>query len=290
MTTTIECSVANGVMTVLLNRPEKLNAFNSAMKNELLGAIDEADANDAIRVILFTGAGRAFCAGGEIPEQTPRIDHVHAGEGVSSVTRADDFTRDEGGVVALRLYSCLKPIIAAVNGAAIGFGSTMLLPMDIRLGSTKARFGFPFAALGSLPEAASSWFLPRAVGMSNALEWCLTGEILSADQALKCGLLRSLHEPENLLESANELAHKIAAKASPVSAAVTRHMLWRLSACDHPMTAHIVESQLLHDRMLGADMAEGIRGFREKRPPNFPDCVSKDMPASFPWWQEPRFE
>jgi enoyl-CoA hydratase/carnithine racemase len=289
MATTIKCSTSNGVMTIVLSRPEKLNAFNASMKDDLLAALDEADANDGVRTVLFTGEGRAYCAGGELPEQTQSRTDSMAG-GPTQLSNADSpIERDPAGIVSLRLFSCLKPLIAAVNGAAIGFGATMLLPMDIRIASTKARFGFPFVAFGGLPEAASSWFLPRIVGTATALEWCLTGETVSAQHALERGLVRSVHEPEALMDASFRLAEQIVQKASPVSAATTRQMLWRLSAYEHPMVAHRIESQLLHYRIGAADMKEGLRSYFEKRQPNFPDLVSTDMPAGFPWWNEPHY-
>lgn len=285
MGNTIKRSLSDGVMTVTLNRPEKLNACNSAMYDDLLEVLAEVDANDTIRVAVFTGEGRAFCAGGELPPRPTDFPAVQVP--TQSVSDSmEQSTQDKGGLVALRLYSCLKPLIAAVNGPAIGFGATMILPMDIRLASTTAKFGFPFARLGGLPEAAASWFLPRTVGMSTALEWCLTGDAVSAELALRHGLVRSLHDPAELLNSAVAIALRIAAKAAPVSAAVTRHMLWRLSAADHPMTAHVIESRLLQQRMIARDMKEGVLSYFEKRQAVFPDRVSVDMPPGFPWWSD----
>jgi enoyl-CoA hydratase/carnithine racemase len=286
MNNTIKRSTSNGVLMAILNRPEKLNACNSAMYKELLDVLDEADANDAVRAVIFTGEGRAFCAGGELPSRP--TDHPDDVENSAISTRdiTDQCTEEKGGIVAMRMYDSLKPLIAAINGVAIGFGATMVLPMDIRLASTKAKFSFPFTSFGGLPEAAASWFLPRTVGMGTALEWCLTGDVVSADVALEHGLVRSLHDPTDLLEAANELALRIAAKAAPVSAAVTRHMLWRLSAADHPMTAHLIGSKLVQQRVLARDMKEGVLSFFEKRQAVFPDQVSVDMPSGFPWWHD----
>lgn len=273
----------DGILTLTLNRPDRLNAFNVKMRDELVRAFDHADADDDVRVVVVTGAGRAFCAGGEViarPEHSTR-------DKPAGYRPEDD--RDDGGIVALRVFRCLKPVIAAVNGAAVGFGATFQLPMDVRLASEKARFGFPFASLGGLPEAAASWFLPRLVGMSRSIEWCLTGQFVSAAEAHEVGLIRSVHAPDELLPAAYVLARTIAEKAAPVSAAVTRQMMWRLAAAEHPMEAHIIESRLLHDRKLSADMREGVAAFLEKRPPAFPDRVSADLPSSFPWWTEERY-
>jgi enoyl-CoA hydratase/carnithine racemase len=286
MTTTIKRSLTNNVMTIFLNRPEKLNACNSAMYEELLDVLEEADANDAVRAVIFTGEGRAFCAGGELPPNPTDAQGESQTTAAFSNAVSDEITPDKGGLVAIRMYNCLKPLIAAVNGLAIGFGATMILPMDVRLASTKAKFSFPFTSFGALPEAAASWFLPRTVGISTALEWCLTGEVVAAEVALKQGLVRSLHEPVDLLESATAIASKIATKAAPVSAALTRQMLWRLSATDHPITAHLVESALGQQRLQGPDMREGILSFFEKRGAVFPDRVSVDLPSRFPWWQD----
>jgi enoyl-CoA hydratase/carnithine racemase len=270
---TLLYAVSDGVATLTLNRPERLNAFTPLMRDELLHAFDEIDRDDDARVVVVTGAGRAFCAGGEVVEQT------HA--------TATEVERDDGGLVALRMFRCLKPMIAACNGAAVGFGATFQLPMDVRLASDKARYGFPFANLGGVPEAASTWFLPRLVGIATALEWCLTGQLVPAQEALRAGLVKSVHSPDELMPAALALARSFADRVAPVSAALTRQMLWRLSAADHPMTAHIVESHLVAGRKVQRDMQEGIASFLQKRAPKFPDRVSRDMPEAFPWWEEP---
>jgi enoyl-CoA hydratase/carnithine racemase len=287
MSNTIKRSASNGVMLVTLNRPEKLNACNAAMYDELIDVLDEADKSDAVRAVIFTGEGRAFCAGGELPANPTRNADDRSVHPVATTDVDGQPAEDKGGIVALRMYNSLKPLIAAINGVAIGFGATMVLPMDIRLASTRAKFSFPFTCFGSLPEAAASWFLPRTVGIGTALEWCLTGDMISADHALKHGLIRSLHDPSDLLESAHSIALRIAAKAAPVSAALTRHMLWRLSAADHPVTAHRIESKLGQQRLRARDMSEGIQSFFEKRQAAFPDQVSVDMPSGFPWWSDP---
>lgn len=270
---TIHYEVADGVATLTLNRPDRLNAFTPGMRDELLRAFDRIDGDDEVRAVVVTGAGRAFCAGGEIAEGPP--------------APPDAVEPDDGGVIALRLFRCLKPLIAACNGAAVGFGATFQLPMDVRLASDKARYGFPFASLGGVPEAASTWFLPRLVGISTALEWCLAGQLIPAQEALRAGLVKAVYSPEELMPAALALARVFVERAAPVSAALTRQMLWRLAAAEHPMTAHIVESRIVAERKRQADMQEGIASFLQKRPPTFPDRVSRDMPAAFPWQQEP---
>jgi enoyl-CoA hydratase/carnithine racemase len=280
MDAVVATKLEDHVLTITLNRPEKLNAFNVQMRDELIAAFDLAE-NDDVRVVLVTGAGRTFCAGGEVnprsAEDFPRLTN-------GDVDYAHPDLRDDGGLVALKVFDCNKPVIGAVNGAAVGFGATFLLPMDIRMASEKARFGFPFAALGTIPEATSTWFLPKIVGTSKAIEWCLTGELVPAAAMLSAGFLRDVLAPEELLPAAYALAHKIAEKAAPVSAALTRQMMWRIPSAAHPVEAHRIESRLLHDRKQTRDMAEGVASFLEKRSPIFTDRVSADMPPSYPWW------
>jgi enoyl-CoA hydratase/carnithine racemase len=274
--TTVSCELKMGILTVTLDRPDKLNAFNTQMRDELLVAFDRADADDEVRAVIVTGAGRAFCAGGEVALRPPSMESQPQ--------------KDEGGIVSLRIFRSLKPVIGAINGAAVGFGATLPLAMDIRLASHKARFGFVFTGLGVVPEACSSWFLPRIVGVSRALEWCLSAELISATEALQAGLVRSLHPVEQLLDAARSLALRITKKSAPVSAALTRQMIWRLSAAEHPMVAHRVESLMVEARKGAQDMQEGIASFLGKREAIFSDRVSRDLPAGFPWWTEPRFE
>lgn len=284
---TVTTEIAGGVMTLTLNRPERLNAFSRAMLDELLAVLDRADADDAVRAVIVTGAGRAFCAGVDL--DTPdaftsaRIAPATRDPGVWDA----EGNRDMGGILALRLYNCLKPVIAAVNGPAVGIGATMQLPMDIRLASEAARFGFVFTRRGIVPEAASSWFLPRLVGMGQALEWCYTGRVFDADEALRGGLVRSVHPPGALLDAAHALAREIAGAAAPVSVALTRQMMWRMAGAAHPMQAHRIDSRAIVARANAGDVAEGVASFRERRAPAFPDRVSRDMPGFFPWWQEP---
>ena len=269
------------VLTLTLNRPEKLNAFTPAMRDALIAALDRADADDAVRAVVVTGAGRGFCAGADMSAGAARFD-------VAARAASAHGIRDNGGLVALRLYACLKPVIAAVNGAAVGVGATMLLPMDIRLAAATARFGFPFTRRGLVPEACSSWFLPRAVGMQRAMEWMATGRVFPAAEALEAGLVRSLHEPGDLLPAARALAEEIAAQAAPVSMALTRQMLWRMQGAAHPMEAHRLESCILLERGRSPDVGEGVAAFLEKRPARFSGRVSADMPP-LPW-TDPGFD
>jgi enoyl-CoA hydratase/carnithine racemase len=284
--TQILYDVADGIATITLHRPEKMNAFTNIMMKEMIAAFDLIDADDAVRVVIVTGHGdRAFCAGADL---TPDSGTVFAsGEQVESLS--DPRVRDGGGQLTLRIYQCNKPVIAAVNGAAVGIGVTMQLAMDIRMASETARFGFVFARRGIVPEAASSWFLPKLVGHQQALEWCYTGRIFDAQEALKGGLIRSVHPAGELLAEARKLAREIADNTAPVSVAMTRHMLWRNASTPHPMDAHKVDSRAIYRRSRSGDAAEGIASFLEKRPPIYPDTISADMPDFFPWWDEPLY-
>ena len=288
---TTRYEVADGIATITLHRPDKLNAYNGQMRIELGLLFDETDRDDDVRAVIVTGAGRAFCAGADLssggstfdraaPQNHPYLEKLKVG----------DTYRDGGGTNTLRIYKSLKPVIGAINGPAVGIGATMQLPMDIRLASTAARFGFVFARRGITLEAASSWFLPRLVGMQTALEWCMTGRVFDADEALARGLVRSLHAPDELLPAARALAREIADNTAPVSVALTRQMLWRLSAAPHPMFAHRIDSRAIQSRGQSEDVREGVGAFLAKRPAVFPDRVSTDMPAFFPWWDEPPFE
>ncbi|MBK6707280.1 MAG: crotonase/enoyl-CoA hydratase family protein [Sphingomonadales bacterium] len=283
--TQILYEVDNGVATITLHRPDKMNAFTGTMMNEMISAFDDIDADDNVRAVIVTGHGdRAFCAGADLTPEDGK--HVFAsGEAVSDLS--DTRVRDGGGLLTLRIYQCKKPVIAAVNGAAVGIGVTMQLAMDIRLASETARFGFVFARRGIVPEAASSWFLPRLVGPQQALEWCFTGRIFDAQEALKGGLVRSVHPAGELLAEAQKLAREIADNTAPVSVALTRHMLWRNAAQPHPMAAHKIDSRAIYRRSRSGDAKEGIASFLEKRAPEYPDKVSTDMPDFFPWWEEP---
>jgi enoyl-CoA hydratase/carnithine racemase len=287
---TLSYAVADGIATVTLNRPDKLNAFTPRMRDELLATFDQTDADDAVRAVIVTGAGRAFCAGADLSSGADTFDYAARDEAAREELRVGEVYRDGGGLVTLRIFRSLKPVIGAINGPAVGIGMTMQLPMDMRLASSEARFGFVFARRGITPEAASSWFLPRLVGMQTALEWCLTGRVFGAQEALDRGLVRSLHAPDALLPAARALAREIAVHTAPVSVALTRQLLWRMAGAEHPMAAHRVDSRAIQARGRSADTREGVSAFLEKRAAVYPDKVSTDMPEFFPWWEEPRFE
>lgn len=297
---TIRCEVSENILTITLNRPGRLNAFNGQMMAELIDAFDRADRDDDVHAVIVTGAGRAFCAGADLSQGAKTFDYAEREDRPDKrgtprtpdggIDWSHESVRDGGGRVALRIYESLKPVIAAVNGPAVGIGATMLLPMDIRLASDDARFGFVFSRRGITPEACSSWFLPRIVGIGQALEWTYTGRIFPAAEALAGGLVRSLHKPDELLAAARGLAHEIAGSAAPVSVALTRQMFWRMLGADHPMEAHKVDSRSIYARGAAADAKEGVTSFLEKREAVFPDRVSKDMPAFFPWWKDRPYE
>jgi enoyl-CoA hydratase/carnithine racemase len=286
--TQIRYQVSDGIATLTLYRPEKMNAFTGTMMQEMCAAFDLADADDAVRAVVVTGEGdRAFCAGADL---TPDGGGQVFANAAPVDSLSDERVRDSGGRLTLRIFQCKKPVIGAINGAAVGIGVTMQLAMDFRLASDKARFGFVFARRGIVPEAASSWFLPRLVGMQQALEWCMTGRVFGAEEALQGGLVRSIHAPEDLLPAAYALAREIADNTAPVSIALTRAMLWRLSAAEHPMAAHNIDSKAIYRRSRSGDTKEGIASFLEKRDPVYPDQVSTDMPDFFPWWDEPEYK
>jgi enoyl-CoA hydratase/carnithine racemase len=297
---TLDYTIADHILTLTLNRPDKLNAFNGPMMNELLAAFDAADADDDVRAIIVTGAGRAFCAGADLSAgaktfdyeaRADRPDKQHVPRDAQGrIDWSHESVRDGGGRVTLRIYECLKPVIAAINGPAVGIGATMLLPMDIRLASETARIGFVFARRGITPEACSSWFLPRLVGISRALEWTYTGRILSASEALAGGLVSALHAPEALLPAARTIATEIIEHAAPVSVALTRQMMWRMLGADHPMEAHKIDSRSIYSRGASPDAKEGVTAFLEKRPARFSSRVSGDMPEFFPWWEARKYE
>jgi enoyl-CoA hydratase/carnithine racemase len=282
--TQIVYDVADHIATITLNRPEQLNAFTGTMMNELIDAFDQIDADDDVRVVIVTGAGRGFCAGADLSSGGETFSR-----GGSDVVADSGVPRDGGGLVSLRIFACKKPVIGAINGPAVGVGVTMTLPMDIRMASENARFGFVFARRGIVPEACSSYFLPRVVGISQAAEWCYTGRVFPAAEALAGRLVRSLHAPDELLPAARALAAEIADNASPVSVALTRQMLWRMLGADHPMEAHRVDSRGILERGRSADSREGVMSFLEKRPAEFPLSVSADLPDIFPDWREREF-
>ena len=281
----------HGIATITLHRPDKLNAYNAQMREELGLLFDETDADDAVKAVIVTGAGRAFCAGADLSSGGGTFyRHAPQHQAALEKLKVGDVYRDGGGTNTLRIYESLKPVIGAINGPAVGIGATIQLPMDVRMASSSARFGFVFVRRGITPEAASSWFLPRLVGMQTALEWCMTGRVFGADEALARGLVRSVHAPDELLPAARALAREIVDHAAPVSVALTRQMLWRLSAAAHPMDAHRIDSRAIQSRGQSADVREGVGAFLEKRPAVFPDRVSTDMPAFFPWWNESTFD
>lgn len=278
----IRYEVADGVLTITLNRPDRLNAFTETMMNELIAAFDASDADDDVRAVIVTGAGRGFCAGADLG----------AGGGTFNWKgRAADgeVPRDGGGRVVLRIFDSLKPVIAAINGPAVGVGITMTLPMDIRLAADGAKIGFVFARRGIVPEAASSWFLPRLVGISQAMEWAATGRVFTADEAQRGGLVRSVHPPGELLAAAAELAREIADNTAPVSVALARKLMWRGLGAAHPMAAHRADSRAMFSRGQSQDAIEGVTSFLEKRPASYPDRVSDGLPDIFPGQEEPQW-
>jgi len=278
----ITTELADGVFTITLNRPDRLNAFTATMGEELRAAFDQADTNDDVRAVIVTGAGRGFCAGADLErggETFTKRDHEDA----------DTVPRDGGGQLTLRIFECRKPVIAAINGPAVGVGATMTLPMDVRLASETARIGFVFARRGIVPEACSSWFLPRLVGISRAMEWVATGRVFDAQEALHGGLVRSVHPAGELLDAARALAREIADNTAPVSVALARMMMWRMLGAEHPMIAHRADSRGMYFRGRSADAAEGITSFLEKRPAEFPDRSSDGLPDIMPGWTAPDF-
>ncbi len=287
---TLLYDAADGIATITLHRPEKMNAFTAQMRDDLIRAFDVTDADDAVRAVIVTGSGRAFCAGADLSSGGKTFDYKARQDEAREAHKVGDVYRDGGGMVTLRIFDSLKPVIGAINGAAVGIGVTMQLAMDMRLASTAARFGFVFARRGITPEAASSWFLSRLVGMQTALEWCFTGRVFDAQEALDRGLVRSLHAPDELLPAARALAREIADHTAPVSVALTRQMLWRMAGAAHPMEAHRIDSRAIQSRGQSADAREGVGSFLDKRAPVYPNKVSSDMPAFFPWWDEPGFK
>ena len=281
----IELEINEGIATIWLNRPDKMNAFTERMRYEVIDALDRTDANDEVRAVIFTGRGRAFCAGADLSSGEGTFSR-----GGSDVMGRNGVPRDGGGTVSLRIYESKKPVIGAINGAAVGVGVTMTLPMDIRLASTAAKFGFVFSRRGIVPEAASSWFLPRLVGISQAMEWVASGEVFPAEEALAGGLVRSVHEPDELLPAAYALARRLTESSSAVSIAVARKMMWRMLGADHPMEAHKVDSRGILERGRSADVKEGINSFFEKRSPQFPDKVSDGLGSIFADWEDPTYD
>ena len=281
----IATELADHVFTITLNRPERLNAFTATMGDELRAAFDDADADDEVRAVIVTGAGRGFCAGADLGRGSETFTKREHTDPEASGT----VPRDGGGRLTLRIFDCAKPVIAAINGPAVGIGATMTLPMDVRLASQSARIGFVFSRRGIVPEACSSWFLPRIVGISRAMEWVATGRVFDAQEAHDGGLVRGVHPDGELLTAANALAREIADNAAPVSVALARMMMWRMLGAEHPMVAHRADSRGMYYRGRSADAAEGITSFLEKRPANFPDRVSDGLPDVMPGWTAPDF-
>ena len=281
----ITTELAERVLTITLNRPDRLNAWTAQMGSELTEAFDRADADDEVRAIIVTGAGRGFCAGADLASGGETFDY-RARESAG----AGEAPRDNGGQFTLRGFRSTKPVIAAINGPAVGVGATMTLPMDVRLAADDARMGFVFARRGIIPEACSSWYLPRVVGISRAMEWVSTGRVFSAQEGLEGGLLRSLHPQGELLDAAHALAREIAENTAPVSVALARQLMWRMLGAEHPMLAHRADSRGMFARGQSADAVEGITAFLEKRPASFPDRVSGGLPDVMPGWSEPEFE
>jgi len=282
---TVRHETSDGVMTLTLNRPDRLNAYTNQMKDDVIAALDTADEDDDVRVVIVTGAGRGFCAGADLSHGAATFDAAARGRDIPD----GSVPRDTGGVMTLRMFDCKKPLIGAINGPAVGIGATMTLPMDIRLASENARFGFVFARRGITPEAASSWFLPRLVGIAQAMEWVATGRVFDAAEALRGGLVRSIHPPDELLPAAHALAREIADTTAPVSVALSRQLMWRMLGASHPMEAHRADSRAIFLRGQSADAAEGVTSFLEKREANFPDRVSDGLPEIFPGWRDPEF-
>jgi enoyl-CoA hydratase/carnithine racemase len=288
---TICLDVAEGIQTITLHRPEKLNAFTRQMMDELIDAFAAADANDDVRAIIVTGSGRAFCAGADLSGGAKTFERRQPRQTADGrVDYSDEVIRDGGGRVTLRIFECLKPVIGAINGPAVGIGATMLLPMDVRIASQDARIGFVFARRGIVMEAASSWFLPRIVGPAQALEWCFSGRVFDAEEALRGRLVSKVVAPGELIPAARALAREFADNTAPVSVALMRQMIWRMMGADHPMEAHKIDSRGIFERGRSDDVREGVVAFLEKRAPKFSNTVSKDMPPYFPWWKERRYE
>ena len=289
----------DGLLVITLSRPDAMNAFNARMMYEMVDAFDKADADDTVRAIIVTGAGeRAFCAGADLSEGDKTFDYAKRQDDAAKRSAVNDdgsidwnseAVRDSGGRLTLRIFNSIKPVIGAINGAAVGVGATMLLPMDVRIASENARFGFVFARRGIVPEACSSWFLPRIVGISKALQWCYSGEVFKADEALIGGLVSEVVPQADLLERARDIACAMTKMSAPVSISITRQMLWRMLGADHPMAAHRVDSRAIYGRGRQSDAKEGVNSFLEKRAPEFSDKPSADMPGFYPWWEEPDF-
>ena len=281
---TVRTEFRENSLIIYLSREERMNAFTLTMQQEIVKVLDDAEEDDDIKAIIFTGDGKAYCAGADLSSGGDTFDNRKGRE------KTNDVVRDSGGLLTLRLFKCKKPLIAAVNGAAVGIGATMLLPMDTRICSDQARFGFVFAKRGIVPEAASSWFLPRLIGINKALELCYTGKVISAEEAKEIRLVSEILNQDKLIERALEIAKEFTAESSQISIALTRQMMWRMLGADDPMEAHKIDSRAVFELGQSREAIEGVNSFLEKRPPSFPGKVSKDMPSFFPWWDEKEFE
>ena len=281
---TVRTEVRENSLIIYLSREERMNAFTLTMQQEIVKVLDDAEEDDDIKAIIFTGDGKAYCAGADLSSGGDTFDNRKGRE------KTNDVVRDSGGLLTLRLFKCKKPLIAAVNGAAVGIGATMLLPMDTRICSDQARFGFVFAKRGIVPEAASSWFLPRLIGINKALELCYTGKVISAEDAKEIRLVSEILNQDKLIDRALEIAKEFTAESSQISIALTRQMMWRMLGADDPMEAHKIDSRAVFELGQSGEAIEGVNSFLEKRPPSFPGKVSKDMPSFFPWWDEKEFE
>lgn len=282
---TLLTKLEDGVLTITLNRPDRLNAYNRQMFLDFMACFDRSDADDDVRAIIITGAGRGFCAGADLGGGAKTFDGSKASREAENMA-----PRDTGGRNTLRIFQSLKPVIAAINGPAVGVGATMTLPMDIRLASEKARMGFVFARRGVVPEACSSYFLPRVVGINTAMEWVATGRVFDATEAHQRGLVSEVLAPEDLLPRARELAREIAENTSSISVALSRQMMWRMLGANHPMEAHRLDSQGMFATGGSPDAKEGVESFLQKRPPKFPGKVSTDLPEIFSAWQDPLYD
>jgi enoyl-CoA hydratase/carnithine racemase len=281
----IAYDVQDRILTITLDRPEQLNAFTGQMMTEMIDAFDRSDADDNIRAVIVTGRGRGFCAGADLSGGANTFDATRNGRATADISEY----RDGGGRLTLRIFESKKPVIAAINGPAVGVGVTMTLPMDIRIASDQARIGFVFAKRGIVPEACSTWFLPRIVGIQQAAEWVYSGRVFTAQEALAGRLVRSVHAHAELLDAARDIARDFANNTSAVSIALSRQMLWRGLVADHPMQAHMADSRGILLMGQSSDVKEGVASFLEKRPPNFQMSVSKELPDLFPWWEQPTF-
>lgn len=284
-TKVVDLAVDGAIATITLDRPEQLNALNLELLEQLLAAVDAVDADPAVRAVIITGAGRAFCAGADL---SAGKDTFRTADRADDAEALDSF-RDGAGLITLRLFECTKPLIAAVNGAAVGVGASMTCAMDIRLMASTARYGFVFARRGMVPEGASGWFLPRLVGAGKALEWVLTGRLIEADEAYRAGLVNAVHEPADLAAAARRVATEIAECAAPVSVTIARQLVWRGLVARHPIETHKADSMATYLRGRSADVVEGVESFLEKRPPAFPERVPDDLPAFYPWWGDEPF-